>query len=86
MKQLRRFPGLVNFYRRFVPNAAAILTPLIDALKDQPKRSNKSIEWTEERAAAFDDMKDAFANSTMLTHHSSHSPTSLVVDASDSAV
>ena len=86
MKQLRRFLGLVNFYRRFVPNTAAILTPLTDALKDQPKRSNKSIEWTEERAAAFDGMKDALANSTMLTHPSSHSPTSLVVDASDSAV
>ena len=57
MKQLRRFLGLVNFYRRFVPNTAAILTPLTDALKDQPKRSNKSIEWTEERAAAFDGMK-----------------------------
>ena len=86
VRQLRRFLGLVNFYRRFIPKAADILTPLTDALRDQPKRSVKPIDWTDERAAAFTCVKEALADAAMLVHPSSHLPTSLMVDASDSAV
>ena len=28
MKSLRQFLGMVNFYRRFIPNCASILQPL----------------------------------------------------------
>jgi Reverse transcriptase (RNA-dependent DNA polymerase) len=37
-KQLQRFLGLLNFYRRFLPNAAAVLCPLTDSLKGTPKQ------------------------------------------------
>ena len=82
VRQLRRFLGLVNFYRRFIPKAADILTSLTDALRNQPKRSVKPIDWTDERAAAFTRVKDVLADAAMLVHPSSHLPTSLMVDAS----
>jgi putative transposase len=33
IKQLQRFLGMVNFYRRFFPNCAQVLKPLTDLLK-----------------------------------------------------
>ena len=80
VKQLRRILGLVNFYRRFVSKAADILAPLTDALRDQPKRSTKPINWTDERASAFARVKEVLADTAMLIHPASHLPTSLMVD------
>ena len=37
IKQLQRFLGLINFYRRFLPAVARILQPLTDLLKGSPK-------------------------------------------------
>ncbi len=33
IKQLQRFLGMVNFYRRFLPNCGQVLKPLTDLLK-----------------------------------------------------
>ncbi len=33
IKRLQRFLGMVNFYRRFLPNCARVLNPLTDLLK-----------------------------------------------------
>ncbi len=38
IKQLQRFLGMVNFYRRFLPKCAPILKPLTDLLKGEAKR------------------------------------------------
>ncbi|MFN9981037.1 MAG: hypothetical protein ACK53Y_14010, partial [bacterium] len=37
IKQLQRFLGLINFYRRFLPAVARTLQPLTDLLKGSPK-------------------------------------------------
>ena len=37
IKELQRFLGALNYYRRFVPHAAAILSPLYEALRGKPK-------------------------------------------------
>ncbi|MFN9910727.1 MAG: hypothetical protein ACK56F_32245, partial [bacterium] len=37
IKQLQRFLGLINFYRRFLPAVARILQPLTDLLRGSPK-------------------------------------------------
>jgi Reverse transcriptase (RNA-dependent DNA polymerase) len=37
LKQLQRFLGLLNYYRRFVPGLAKILCPLTDATAGKPK-------------------------------------------------
>ena len=44
---LRRYLGMINFYRRFIPAAAKILQPLNDLLKGT-KKCNASTEWSEQ--------------------------------------
>ncbi|GFT78508.1 hypothetical protein TNCV_3494931 [Trichonephila clavipes] len=78
LTQLRRFLGLFNFYRRFVPKAAHLLAPLnkflegIKNFKKSKKVSCKnlrdSIQWTEEAEQAFNDAKNALADATLLRH------------------
>lgn len=85
-KDLKRFLGMINFYRRFIPNAAntqLILQSLIDGNK---KNDRRPIEWTTETENAFNDFKSKLANATLLAHPISNARISLSVDASDTAI
>lgn len=85
-KDLKRFLGMINFYRRFIPNAAntqLILQSLIDGNK---KNDRRPIEWTIETENAFNDFKSKLANATLLAHPISNAKISLSVDASDTAI
>ncbi|GFY29403.1 retrovirus-related Pol polyprotein from transposon 412 [Trichonephila clavipes] len=81
LTQLRRFLGLFNFYRRFVPKAAHLLAPLnkfLEVIKNFKNSKNNiyvsckslhdSIQWTEEAEQAFNDAKNALADATLLRH------------------
>ena len=52
MKQLRRFLGMLNYYRRFIPAAAATLQPLNRMLSPR-KYSRQTLRWNEEAEQAF---------------------------------
>ena len=84
-RKLREFLGLVNFYHRFLPNCAATLDPLNQLLKTPPE-SKKDLIWSDESSAAFNDIKHALANASLLTHPKLNAPTSIMSDASDKAV
>ncbi len=64
IKDLQRFLGLINFYRRFIPKAAAILLPLTDALANNPK----DLQWTTAMTTAFQAAKLALMKATRLQH------------------
>lgn len=85
VKQLRRFLGMINFYRRFIPNAATIQSPLNKYLIGK-KSNNSPIEWTDESKNAFLQIKEALAQAALLAHPSPSAPLSLMVDASNDAV
>ena len=53
VKALQRFLGLVNFYRRFLPNIAATMRPLTDALTSAPRL----LLWNESMMSAFQQAK-----------------------------
>ena len=82
VKGLQEFVGMVNFYQRFIPNAAKIMQPLFVVLAGKPK----DLQWNDAMVTAFQDSKIALADATMLTHPRRNAPTSLTVDASDLAV
>jgi RNase H-like domain found in reverse transcriptase/Reverse transcriptase (RNA-dependent DNA polymerase)/Integrase zinc binding domain/Integrase core domain len=82
---LQRFLGTVNFYRRFLPGAAAVLKPLTDALQG-PGGKKKQLQWSEEMAAAFKRIKQLLCTATSLAHPDPAAGISLAVDASDTHV
>ena len=85
VKALRRYLGMINFYRRFIPGAAKIFQPLNDLLKGG-KKGNAPIEWSKQSEASFRESKRALANATMLAHPIPGAPVSLAVDTFDYAL
>ncbi|KAL0194856.1 hypothetical protein M9458_008428, partial [Cirrhinus mrigala] len=64
IKELQRFLGFVNFYRRFIKGYSHITNPLTNLLKGHPKTLN----WTTEATTAFETLKKAFTQAPLLTH------------------
>ncbi|CAI2738545.1 unnamed protein product [Dicrocoelium dendriticum] len=81
-KQLRRFLGLVNYYRRFIPNCASIVQPMTDLLRGK----QRSFHFTDDAKLSFEKLKDAISNIALLAHPDTSAPLSLTTDASDTAV
>lgn len=68
--QLKRFSGMLNYYRSFLPMAAATQAPLFECTKGNKKKDKTVIEWTPERIEAFQKCKEQLANATLLSHPS----------------
>jgi hypothetical protein len=83
---LRRFLGALNFYRRSLPHAASVQTPLHVYLKDSRKNDKRVITWTPDAETAFATAKTDLANATLLAHPSAIAETRVSTDASDFAM
>ncbi|BHF66550.1 hypothetical protein SprV_0200957100 [Sparganum proliferum] len=81
-RQLQRFLGMVNFYRRFLPNCADLMLPLTNMLSG-PKGP---LELNGETLTAFERIKNSLADANLLTHPAPDAQLSLMVDASTVAV
>lgn len=86
IKELRRFLGMMNFCRRFIPNAASIQAPLNSLLAGPKVKSSHPIDWTTELQGAFDDCKNSIAQATLLAHPDSSAELAIQTDASDVAI
>ena len=62
VKQLRRFNGMVNFYRKFLQNGVKHLSPLYAAT------SGKVLLWTKECIKAFEWVKAALTSAPILAY------------------
>ncbi|GFX11933.1 retrovirus-related Pol polyprotein from transposon 297 [Trichonephila clavipes] len=84
---LRKFLGLLNFYRRFLPKAAEQQYLLSEFLKgSKGKKDSKPLNWSSEAITAFQRCKQALADAALLAHPSPSAPLVLHVDASDYAI
>ncbi|BHF70830.1 hypothetical protein SprV_0401388300 [Sparganum proliferum] len=81
-RQLQRFLGIVNFYRRSLPNCADLMLPLPNMIS-VPKGP---LELRGHALTAFERIKTSLADATLLTHPAPEAPLSLMVDASTVAV
>lgn len=81
IKQIRRFIGMINFYRRFIPNCSTILSPLTNLIE----RKNKQIILEGEALRAFETAKIALIRFTKLSFIENDPETRifLTTDASD---
>ncbi|GFO33311.1 Pol polyprotein [Plakobranchus ocellatus] len=73
---------MINYYHRFLPGIAPILAPL----HAQASGKGQNIEWTKECQEAFDSAKEVLSKAVLLHHLQPDAPTSLTVDASNTAV
>ncbi|MEL7340008.1 MAG: RNase H-like domain-containing protein, partial [Bacteroidota bacterium] len=86
-KQLRRFLGMINFYHRFIPKAADILSPLNQLLTGYKKSTClRQVDWTEKSLKSFNEAKSALANATLLHYPTASGEIAIFTDASDTAV
>lgn len=84
--ELRRFLGMVNFYRRHLPNAAVTQAPLNTYLCDSRKNDKRKINWTEEAENAFVKSKKELADAALLFHPRAEAEIRVISDASDFAM
>jgi transposase InsO family protein len=62
-KACRSLIGLVNFYRRYIPNCASILAPVTDLTKG---RAPNNVIWGEKQEAAFNEIKRILSSEPIL--------------------
>ena len=64
--QLRAFLGMLNCYRRFLPDAATVLQALCELL-----RKGTVEKWNSEQQTAFDTAKELLQSAKLVVHLSS---------------
>lgn len=80
-KQLQRFLGFANFYRRFIRDFSKIVSPL--TYLTSPK---VPFQWGQAATEAFDHLKQRFASTPILSQLDLNKPFIVEVDASDTGV
>ncbi len=82
IKQLQHFLGMVNFYRRFLPNCAQVIKPLTNLLRG----GAKTLQWTATTQGAFQQAKRLLAVAVPLQHSAPNAELSLATDASNTHI
>ena len=75
--ELKAFLGLMNYYAKFIPNLASVLSPLYQLL-----HKSVSWSWTAERNAAFNEAKTLLTSDSVLVHFDSLKDLVVSCDAS----
>ena len=61
VKDVQKFLGLANYYRRFIEGFATVARPLHDLVK-----KDKKWDWTERQEKAFQELKERFTKEPVL--------------------
>ncbi|KAK3529517.1 hypothetical protein QTP70_031959, partial [Hemibagrus guttatus] len=77
IKELQRFLGFANFYRRFSRGYSSITSPLTSLLCNNPK----SLTWNPATSQAFNTLKTAFTTAPLLVHPNPDLPFIVEADA-----
>lgn len=86
VSELRRFLGMINFYRRFLPGAAGKQKLLTDYMKGAKKKDKRKIVWTKEALKACEELKEMLMNVSLLAYPQDDAPLVLTTDASNHAI
>ena len=77
LNELRTFLGLVNFYRKFVPNMLQITEPL-----NKLTKKGVTFQWSKAQQQAFQLIKEHISSQSVLQHFTEGKPIVLSCDAS----
>jgi cleavage and polyadenylation specificity factor subunit 1 len=86
VKDLRLFLGMLNFYRRFVPQAASIQTPPHTGLAGPKFKGSQPVDWTPTMVQAFEYCKSSLSRATLQAHPDPSPTLALFTDVSDLAI
>ena len=81
VSQLQAFLGMLNYYHRFLPDAATILEPLHQLL-----RKGSTWQWRKEQQEAFAKFKELLESPELLVHFDPAKELVFATDASDYSV
>ena len=76
-KELLQWLGLVNYYRKFIPNMSTVVQPLTGLLSN-----GVPWNWTTDCSEACKTVKQLLASSSVLVHYQPDKPVTLAVDVS----
>ena len=79
-KDVRKFTGFLNFYRRFIPHLATVCAPLNETLK---QFCPNKIVWTDELNRTYEAIKSIFLDFIILKIPQQNVPFIVQTDASD---
>ena len=77
---LQRFLGMINYYHRFLPGITAVLAPL------HSQASGMAYRLVRGMPKCFNKVKEVLSEAVLLHHPHPNAPTSLTVDASNTAI
>ena len=80
VKDVQKFLGLANYYRRFIEGFAMVVKPLHDLVK-----KDKKWNWTEKQEEAFRELKERFTKELVLAAPDIDKKMRMEVDVSDYA-
>lgn len=86
IKDLRRFLGMINFYRRFIPQLAHHQLDLNKIIPENKKNDTRIVNWTLEAKEAFHKCIELLEKSTYLAHPCESAKLTLTTDASNRAI
>lgn len=86
IEELRRFLGMINFYRRHLPQAAEIQSKLNIFLHNSKKNDKTEVKWTDESIAAFEQCRESLISAVTLSHPAADANIALMTDASKTCV
>lgn len=84
VEQLRRFLGMVNFYRAHIKNAAKTQAHLNKFLHNSKKNDQTKIVWDDDANDAFTQSKESLKRAATLSFPAENVPLALMTDASNS--
>ena len=83
MKELRRFLGIISYYRSHIKDLASISKPLTDMLRGKDGRSARRLRsWGPDQQKAFKDVLEIVNQAETLHHENPSAPLILTTDAS----
>ena len=80
-KEVQKFLGLANYYRRFVKGFASIAKPL-----HKLTENNSVFKWTEECQEIFIELRHRLTSTPVLAHPDFFKPFTLDTDASNTGI
>lgn len=81
VRKIRRFVGLLSYYRKFIKNFSELSAPLTDLT-----RKNARFRWTNEAQTSFETLKKCLSKPPILIHPDFQKDFVLSTDASNNAL